>query len=94
MEREQKVGLGDMGSQGGFRICGSLNTPQLGPDMDWGALNHIRAFMCFLEAAAPVDEKPRKDQELPTTLHKDVCAEFFIGYKELKTLRGKAVTPG
>lgn len=36
-----------------------------------------------------MDEKPGKDQELPTTLHKDVCAEVFIGYKELKALRGK-----
>lgn len=62
--------------------------------MDWGALNHTGAFMCFPEAAAPMDEKPGKDQELLTTLHKDARAEVFIGYKELKALRGKPVTPG
>ena len=81
MEREQKVDLGDMGSQGGFRICGPLNTPQLGPDMDWGALNHIRAFMCFLEAAAPVDEKPGKDQELPTPCTKMRVLSFSLAIK-------------
>lgn len=62
--------------------------------MDWGALNHTGAFMCFPDAAAPMDEKPGKDQELPATLHKDPCAEVFISYEELKALRGKAVTPG
>lgn len=62
--------------------------------MHWGALNHRGAFTCFAEAAAPMDEKPGKNQELPTTLHKDACAGVFIGYKELKALGGKPATPG
>lgn len=28
-----------------------------------------------------MDEKPGKDQELPTTLHKDACAEVSLAIK-------------
>lgn len=73
--------------------------------MDWGCLILQELgevgplitqglFCVFAETAASMDEKPGKDQKLPTTLHKDARAKVFIRCKELKALRGKLVTPG
>jgi hypothetical protein len=59
-----------------------------------GIINPTGTFRCFLEVAATLDKGTGKDQELPTTLYKDMHAQCIIRFTELKALRGKPVTPG